>query len=188
MKAYSYIRWSSDAQTAGDSLKRQLEATRRICQQHNWYLDESLKPAQGESAYKGGNLERGSLAEFLSGVNTGKILTPCVLVVEQLDRLTRTRLRDARKLFDGLLEKGVRICTAHNGKVYDDSSLDNPMDLFMSLMELKAAHEYSANLGRRVAAARQRAREAAATTVRKRSGDNHPLLWVHHAGQFDYCE
>src|ERR1043166_5765813 len=161
MKAYSYIRWSSDAQTAGDSLKRQLEATRRICQQHNWYLDESLKPAQGESAYKGGNLERGSLAEFLSGVNTGKILTPCVLVVEAFDRLTRTRLRDARKLFDGLLEKGVQICTAHNGKDYDESSLDNPLDLIISLTELNAAHQYSAAIGRRVRAAWTRKKQQA---------------------------
>jgi DNA invertase Pin-like site-specific DNA recombinase len=113
-------------------------------------------------------LEKGSLAQFLGDVNNGRIKTPSVLIVEQLDRLTRTRLRDARKLFEGLLEKGVQICTANNGKIYTDKSLDEPTDLFMSLMELKAANEYSANLGRRVAAARQRNRDGAASPDRKR--------------------
>jgi len=168
MKAYSYRRWSSERQTKGDSLSRQTEITRNIAKQHAWDLDESLKPAMGISAFKGDNLEKGSLAQFLNDVNGGRIKTPCVLIVEQLDRLTRTRLRDARKLFEGLLERGVNICTAHNGKIYTDKSLDEPMDLFMSLMELKAANEYSANLGRRVAAARQRNRDAAASPERKR--------------------
>src|SRR5687768_14530083 len=140
MKAYSYIRWSSDPQTQGDSLSRQLESTRTICKEKGWELDESLAPDQGVSAYTGTNLKKGSLGSFLEAVEKNRIPTPCVLVVEALDRLTRTRLRDARTLFDGLLAKGVRICTAHSNKVYDESSLDNPLDLIISLMELNAAY------------------------------------------------
>jgi DNA invertase Pin-like site-specific DNA recombinase len=162
VKAYSYIRWSSETQTKGDSLTRQLEATRKICKERGWQLDESLTPDKGVSAYAGTNLEKGSLGAFLERVKSGSIATPCILVVEALDRLTRTRLRDARKLFDGLLERKVSICTAHNGKVYDEASLENPLDLIISLMELNAAHQYSATIGRRVSAAWTRKKQAAA--------------------------
>jgi len=150
-KAYSYIRWSSDIQTRGDSLRRQLEMTRTICKDRGWELDEALKP-QTESAFTGENLEKGSLANFIFAVREKRIATPCILVVEALDRLTRIRLRDAYRLFSNLLDMGVKICTVHNGKLYDQNSLDNPIDLLMSLMELKAAHEYSANIGRRTGA------------------------------------
>jgi DNA invertase Pin-like site-specific DNA recombinase len=161
MKAYSYIRWSSDPQTEGDSLARQLQITRSICKEKGWQLDESILPDKALSAYSGSNLEKGSLGVFLSKIESGQIKTPCILVVEALDRLTRTRLRDARKLFDRLLENKVSICTAHNGKVYDESSLENPLDLIISLMELNAAYQYSAAIGRRVAAAWTRKKEAA---------------------------
>jgi DNA invertase Pin-like site-specific DNA recombinase len=161
MKAFSYIRWSSDPQTEGDSLKRQLLVTRSICKTKGWELDESLKPDKALSAYKGTNLEKGSLGIFLNKVEAGQIKTPCVLVVEAFDRLTRTRLRDARKLFERLLENNVSICTAHNGKVYDEDSLENPIDLIISLTELNAAYQYSASIGRRVAAAWSRKKEAA---------------------------
>ncbi len=162
MKAFSYIRWSSNVQSEGDSLPRQLEATRRICEEKGWELDESLKPDKGVSAYFGNNIENGSLGIFLQAVKAQKIEVPCVLVVEALDRLTRTRLREARRLFEGLLEQGVSICTANNGKVYDQNSLENPLDLLMSLMELNAAYQYSAGIGRRVSAAWTRKKEAAA--------------------------
>jgi hypothetical protein len=33
--------------------------------------------------------------------------------------------------------------------VYDETSLDNILDLMMSMMELKAANDYAANIGRR---------------------------------------
>jgi len=161
VKAYSYLRWSSAPQTDGDSLTRQLHVTRNICKEKGWELDETFKPDAGISGYSGENLTKGSLAAFLAAVEQHRIETPCVLVVEALDRLTRTRLRDARKLFEGLLEKGVQICTANNNKLYDDSSLDNPMDLFMSLMELNAAHLYAKEISRRVRGAWTRKKEAA---------------------------
>jgi DNA invertase Pin-like site-specific DNA recombinase len=165
VKAYSYIRWSSAPQTKGDSLARQLGTTRDICKQKGWELDETLAPDAGISGYSGDNLTKGSLAGFLKSVEQHRIETPCVLVVEALDRLTRTRLRDARKLFDGLLEKGVQICTANNAKLYDESSLDNPLDLFVSLMELSAANLYSKAISDKVSGAWARKKLAAAKGI-----------------------
>jgi DNA invertase Pin-like site-specific DNA recombinase len=89
LTAYSYIRWSSDIQSKGDSLRRQLEMTRLICREHGWHLDESLAHDNGISAFNGSNLQNGSLGHFLKAVEAKYINTPCVLVVEALDRLTR---------------------------------------------------------------------------------------------------
>jgi len=162
MKAYSYIRWSSDPQTKGDSLQRQIERTRAVCASLKLKLDESLRVDKAVSGYTGDNLRKGSLGKFIDAVEAGRVKTPCVLVVEALDRLTRMRVRDARKLFEKLITLDVRICTAHNEAVYDESSLDNPLELIISLMELSAGHAYAKQLGVRLSAAWTRKKAAAA--------------------------
>lgn len=116
----------------------------------------------GVSAYTGKNLAKGSLAKFIQAVKNGQIQTPCVLCVEGLDRLTRIRVRDARAMFEELLSLNVLICTTHNHKLYDETSLDNPMDLMISIMELNAGHAYAAELGKKISAAWTRKKEAAA--------------------------
>jgi DNA invertase Pin-like site-specific DNA recombinase len=128
-----------------------------------WNLDKELKVDAGVSSYGGDNVRKGALGEFINAVDCGLIKTPCVLILEQLDRLTRMKLRDARKLFESLLEKGVKICVSISGKIYDEASLDNPFDLFFSIMELSAAHEYAASIGRRSGAAWKRKKERTKT-------------------------
>jgi len=131
MKAYSYIRWSSSQQNDNDSYRRQVLATKDFCKLKKWDLDEELRVDEAVSSYNGDNVKRGALGQFLNAIDAGIIKTPCVLCLEQLDRLTRMKLREARRLFESILEKGVKIATVHNGKVYDETSLDNPFDLFM---------------------------------------------------------
>jgi len=53
-KAYSYIRFSTPEQLKGDSLCRQLEASRAYAKQHGLVLDENLRDI-GVSAFKGKN-------------------------------------------------------------------------------------------------------------------------------------
>jgi DNA invertase Pin-like site-specific DNA recombinase len=163
MKAYSYIRWSTPQQTGNDSLTRQIKSTEEFCKMKGWNLDKELKVDAGVSSYGGDNVRKGALGEFINAVDCGLIKTPCVLILEQLDRLTRMKLRDARRLFESLLEKGVKICVSNSGKIYDEASLDNPFDLFFSIMELSAAHEYAASIGRRSGAAWKRKKERAKT-------------------------
>jgi DNA invertase Pin-like site-specific DNA recombinase len=165
VEAFSYLRWSSDPQSKGDSLRRQLEATRAICAANKWTLVETLPVDAAISAFRGDNIQNGSLAGFRNAVEKGVIKTPCVLVVEAFDRLTRESLRVARNLFEELLVKDVQICTANNGKIYDKSSLDNPMEVMMSLFEMNAAHEYSKSLGRRSRAAWKRKKSEAINGV-----------------------
>lgn len=159
--AYSYLRWSSAIQTKGDSFKRQLEKTRAVCREKGWTLDESIKPDSGVSAYKGDNLRKGFLGNFIAKVDAGEISTPCILCVENWDRITRQKLSRAQELLQDLLKKGVSIYTANTGKLYDRSCLDDPMALFQFLLEAQSAHIYSENLSGRLKASWKRKKEAA---------------------------
>ena len=90
--AYSYIRFSTDEQRRGDSLRRQTEAALAWCQRNCVTLDTSLTLHDlGTSAYTGShrkNPDRNALAAFLRLVEQGKVLRGSYLIVESLDRLT----------------------------------------------------------------------------------------------------
>jgi hypothetical protein len=94
MKAYSYIRWSSGSkeiggygQSSGDSLRRQIEETEKFCKAKGWHLDEEKMVDVSVSGYKGKNVSKGALGEFIRAVDNGEIPVPCICVIEQLDRL-----------------------------------------------------------------------------------------------------
>lgn len=68
-KAYSYIRFSTDHQAQGDSLRRQEEATREYCRKRGLVLDDSLNLKDlGVSAFKGANAERGGVGQVFDGM------------------------------------------------------------------------------------------------------------------------
>src|SRR3954470_2973820 len=103
--AYSYIRFSSAKQAAGDSLRRQVEGTERVCKREGWALDDSLNLRDlGVSAFRGSNVKEGALAAFLEAVRTGKVQPGSILIVESLDRLSRNQVRTALRLFMDLLD------------------------------------------------------------------------------------
>ena len=65
-KAYSYIRMSTDAQLAGDSLRRQTDRTRQFVKKHDLTLDDTFKLSDiGYSAFDGSNIQKGALGRFL---------------------------------------------------------------------------------------------------------------------------
>ncbi|MDO9429739.1 MAG: recombinase family protein, partial [Phenylobacterium sp.] len=97
-KAYSYIRWSSDRQTSGDSLKRQLELSEAYAAEHGLELDNRLKD-EGVSAYHGLNRTKGDLSIFLEQIKTGEVAPGAYLLVESLDRVSRENVIDAQTLF-----------------------------------------------------------------------------------------
>ncbi|MGA2935987.1 MAG: recombinase family protein, partial [Syntrophobacteraceae bacterium] len=88
-KAYSYIRFSTPDQLNGDSLRRQLDLSKRYAAQHGLVLDENLNLQDlGLSAYHGEHRE-GALGRFLELVKGSRISEGSVLLVESLDRLSR---------------------------------------------------------------------------------------------------
>ena len=161
-KAYSYTRFSSTEQLKGDGLRRQIAAARTYAEAHGLDLDDLTFRDLGVSAFRGINATEGALAAFIDAVDGGKVKPGCSLLVENLDRLSRDRIMPALNRFSALLEKGIRVVTLSDGKVYDSESLDNLPDLMLSLMTMSRAHEESKIKSQRGKANWQNKRDRAA--------------------------
>ena len=59
-----YVRWSSEAQTGRDSLRRQLEAAQRYAVEHRLVIVETIID-EAVSAFSGDHLTKGRLGEFI---------------------------------------------------------------------------------------------------------------------------
>ncbi len=79
-KAYSYIRFSTPEQLKGDSLRRQLESSRKYALEHNLVLDESLRDL-GVSAFKGKNATEGALKRFMELIDAGQVERGSILIL-----------------------------------------------------------------------------------------------------------
>lgn len=164
-KAYSYIRWSSEKQTSGDSLRRQTEAARTWAVAHGIELDETTSYLDaGVSGLTGRNAKRGALHSFLRAVEDGIIPLGSYLLVESLDRLSRQSPWDAMPLFQQIINEGVNIVTLQDDRVWNSDELRvNPFRIMESLMVMIRANEESVTKSKRVRAARERNRRDAAS-------------------------
>lgn len=165
-KVFSYIRFSSAKQSAGDSYSRQVKAAKAFCDENDLELAdprEYLFFDAGRSAFKGKHLDdTGELARFLSFVEDGTIPPGSYLVVESLDRLSREKVRDALPRFLDLLAKGINVYTSVDKRLYTKDY--NELDLIISIISMSRAHEESALKGGRVSSAwRNKQKEARET-------------------------
>lgn len=152
VKAYSYVRFSSPEQAKGDSLRRQLEQTSAYCAENGLTLDTSVSLRDlGLSAFKGDNVSRGNLGRFLELVEAGKIEKGSVLIIENLDRLSRAQIGDAVHLFMSILRSGVDIVTLTDRRRFSRGSLNNPIELMLSIMTFYRSHDESAQKSYRAA-------------------------------------
>lgn len=154
MKAYSYVRFSTADQIKGDSQRRQTEAAAEWCERNKVELVDSYRDL-GVSAFRGKNAQAGALSAFLKLAKSGRIPAGSFLIVESLDRLSRTQIMDAFDLFRDIIRTGIKIVTLCDGHVYDRAKIDNGgfVDLIVSLTVLSRAHEESAMKSQRVSAA-----------------------------------
>lgn len=148
--AYSYIRMSTDQQIRGDSLRRQLELSRRWAERHDVVLDESMRDI-GVSAWKGKNRREGALGRFLEMVETGSIRRGSFLLVESLDRISRDQVLEALGLFLEIIRSGITIVTLADDQTYSQESVGNDWSkLIISLTIMARAHEESQRKSERV--------------------------------------
>ncbi|SDW30519.1 Site-specific DNA recombinase [Pseudomonas syringae] len=154
-KVFSYVRFSSAKQSAGDSKARQIKYAKAFADEYGYELadpNDYLFFDAGRSAYKGKHLDdTGELARFLAFVEDGTIPTGSVLVIESLDRLSRERVRDALPRFLDLLAKGINVYTSIDKRLYTREY--NEIDLIISIINMSRAHEESATKGSRVSSA-----------------------------------
>lgn len=147
-KAYSYIRYSSPKQRWGDSKRRQYDLTQEYCDKNNLDLVEKYEDL-GISGYKSktGNkhTDQEALQKLIEDIDEGRIPEGSVLIVENLDRLSREHITDALSQFMALLKK-IDIYTSSDGKLYESSRDPSAlaMDLIISITVMTRAHEESA--------------------------------------------
>lgn len=108
--AIIYARFSSAEQSKGYSLERQRTHGLQFATDKGWSVEKTITD-EGRSAFHGANrLEGSALHEFeleaRNGLHRGK-----VLVVENIDRLSRQGAKAAAQLIWGLNEHGVDVAT-----------------------------------------------------------------------------
>ncbi len=142
--AISYLRFSSPKQASNDSYRRQLESTEKFCKEHDLALSNRLEDL-GVSAWTGKNLgDDAALGGFLKLVESGKIPKGSVLIVENLDRLSRAKILDAMHLFTSIIKNGIEIVTTMDSKWYSEKSIsENPTDLMVSIIYLTRGNNES---------------------------------------------
>jgi len=145
-RIYSYVRFSSEKQLRGDSLRRQNELIDKYTKEKGLELDDEFRLVDlGVSAYRGQNLKEGKLGRFLTAIRERKVCRGSVLLVESLDRITRLKTREAFPLFLEIINAGVTIVTLIDQQEHNEKTVDGNMGmtLFASLMVLSRAHEES---------------------------------------------
>ncbi|NTJ67622.1 recombinase family protein [Agrobacterium rhizogenes] len=169
LRAYSYVRMSTQRQLRGDSLRRQLERSRAYADEHSLLLDDSLQDL-GVSAWKGKNFKHGALGRFLAMVENGEIPKGSYLLIESLDRLSREAVPDALTLFMAIINAGIVIVTlSRDGQqAYSRDVLNGDWTkLIIGLAVMSRGHEESQTKSERIGAANRRKREKA------RAGEGH---------------
>jgi DNA invertase Pin-like site-specific DNA recombinase len=141
-KAFSYLRYSTPEQGQGDSIRRQLESTRKYAADHGLDLDESSPPDRGISACHGKNRTEGNLGLFLADCRSGKTPKGSILLVESLDRLSREQFQKAfRLLLEIIQDHEIEVHTLGDRRIYGRNA-DLP-ELVMSLVVMSRANEES---------------------------------------------
>lgn len=141
-KAYSYLRFSSGTQAKGDSRRRQSERPAHWAEENGYELDDSLVLTdEGVSGWTGANATTGKLSAFIEAVDDGRVRKGSVLIVENLDRLTRQQVPIALELFLSILRRGIRIVTLSDAQpeVFTWETLSE-VQLIIAIVILSRAH------------------------------------------------
>ncbi|EFI3690859.1 recombinase family protein [Escherichia coli] len=134
-RVISYIRFSSERQAKGDSLRRQSKMVNDWLKAHpEYYLDQDLSFRDlGVSGFTGKHL-KGGLGDFLTAIEKGLVKAGDTLLIESLDRLSRQDVDQASELLRNILRSGVDVVTLSDGEHYTRESLKDPLALIKSIL------------------------------------------------------
>jgi DNA invertase Pin-like site-specific DNA recombinase len=147
----SYLRFSSPEQAKGDSVRRQIEASERWAEAKGWKIDDRLRD-EGLSAFHGVNKSIGALGRILTQIDNGTVPAGSYLIIENLDRISRTELLEAISLLINLITKGITVVTLDDGREYNKANYDFTQ-LVLSASSMLRANEESKKKSERVGAA-----------------------------------
>ncbi len=153
-KAYSYSRFSARSQKEGDSKERQLKLATEYHARHLKHLQlDTSRSDEGFSAYRGRHVSKGSLGHFLAEIKAGTIEPGSILIVENLDRISRQGPKIARKLLEQIVDNGVDIHVVNLSKVLKYGWEDRIEDSVVVDCELNRAFQESRNRSERCGSA-----------------------------------
>lgn len=149
--AIIYARFSTSEQSKGYSLERQKTHGLEFAALNEWAIEKTISD-EGRSAFHGANrLEGSALHEFeleaRNDLHQGK-----VLVVENIDRLSRQGAKAAAQLIWGLNGCGVDVATYQDKHIYRASASEDMLDIFKLIIIAQQGHEESKNKSKRTTA------------------------------------
>jgi len=169
-RAYSYLRFSTPEQSKGDSLRRQTALAEEYAKRHGLTLDTELTLHDiGVSAFRGANRSKGALGAFLQAIHDGLVAPGSVLLVEDIDRLTRQGGMDAVTLMGQLTAAGIAVVELGTGMRYDAEAMQGLPGPLLALVKGYLAGEESRKKVDRLKASwiakRQRAAQGEVQTI-----------------------
>jgi DNA invertase Pin-like site-specific DNA recombinase len=151
--AYSYVRFSSRDQQAGDSGARQGAEAERYARENGLILDTTYKDS-GVSGFRGKNAASGAFSRFVVAVTEGRIPAGSYLLVEAFDRFTRDEGINAAALLKTLLDHDITVVTLEDRQVYTHENLrSGRASLIVAVAKMESAASYSERLSRRMKSA-----------------------------------
>lgn len=148
---FSYRRFSAKKQELGDSLRRQIELGEEWITRHHYTPASLTLHDLGVSAFRGKNKHSGALGKFLDAIEEGRVPKGSILLVENLDRLSRQGMDEAGDLFKSIVKAGVKIAVLRPYEiVYTKEALNDPLGLFIPLMYFHLAYVESKNKSERL--------------------------------------
>ena len=132
---FSYIRFSTKAQEMGTSIKRQRDEIDRVLLREGWVIEEEISDL-GKSAFKGHHLiDAAGLGGFANRVRSGLVPSGSILIVENIDRLSRREPIDVFNWMTEMTSLGLRIYFADGNRMFDAASLRGDQAI-MAVMEV----------------------------------------------------
>ncbi len=94
----------------------------RLCHDKGWEIVDRIRD-EGRSAFTGANLKDGRLAKFTERLELGLQPEGTILVVEQLDRISRLPPLEVMSWLERVIRHGLTIATANDGLVLNAEKL-----------------------------------------------------------------
>lgn len=138
---FEYRRFSSAKQDLGDSMRRQTELGASWIERNNHTRGHLVLDDAGISAFRGKNRHEGALKVFLDAIESGQVKKGSILLVENLDRLSREGIYPALSLFGKILEQGIDIVVLQPYEQhYTKESVNDLVGLMIPLIHFYLAH------------------------------------------------
>lgn len=155
--AWIYARFSTLDQSDGDSLNRQLTGGKKFIEANGWLHSSDRELVdEGKSAFHGANRIEGSqLFQFEKRATAGHFDNGAVLVVENLDRLTRQGYEHAFEIIRLFTSRGVTVATWQDNQIYQAGERIDMGKAMLLLAKAELALAESENKSKRLRASWQ---------------------------------